>query len=202
MLRILVVLGSLWFLLSVPCAIGLGHAQNQVSKDNTSLIQTQKPPVGLNVHDLSSVIIPPSSPYVLVGIASNWLPIYVNTTTNPPTFFNSPNSVSVSWSGTPPSTATPKTCTWTISSAPPGPAWIYLTFGSGTSDKMNVDSLTGTVNLAAHPNWIPASLTTTTQVTLEANGIPPWGTNTKPDNYAEPYSSLVWYPASVTLVYQ
>ena len=211
--RILLVLVGLWFLLSVPCTVGLSHAQTQVADNKTSLIQTQKPPARLNAHDLSSVIIPPSSPYVLVGTAGGWLPIYVNTTVTPPVIANSPNSVNISWSGTPASTATPKTCTWTISSAPPGPAWIYLTLSGGTpSDKMNIDSLTGVVDLAAHSNWIPTSLTTTTKVTLEANGlIPPWGSvvyykdgdDDKPvTNYAEPYSSLVWYPASVTLVYQ
>jgi hypothetical protein len=162
-----------------------GAAAPDTGDPNSNLLQS----------DLSSAAL---APCVVIGRAGNWSPIYVDVTVDPPVIKNSPGTASVNWS---PSTTTcvPTTCTWTISSVPPGPAQIYLVVNGANTDPINVDSLTGVVNRSDNVNWFTGFPTNFTAVGLAASGQ--WFSKSSPKTEGG-YPVLEWAPNSVTLVYQ
>lgn len=155
-------------------------------------------------NQLPSAISPSSPPTLVIGSASNFDPIInVNVATN--VFYNQTTTAAIVWGGNFLTGSVPSTCTWALSSPPPGPSEMYLTSASGDTTSIVVDSTTGAIynDFASSPpanSWFPTGGPKTfTSVTLKATGL--WFTSVSKDK-AEAYPSLQWSPAYITLIYQ
>ena len=149
--------------------------------------------------ELSSAVTPPSTLGSLIGTAVGWNIVYVDIAT--PALNVSAIESGISWGGISPSGSEFTTCTLTLSSPPPGPCWINLGNGASYSTEMAIDSQTLIVTKATSPTWFPTSPSASfTSAYLTPQGQ--WFSNTHDTYKANPYPSLEWYPAALTITYQ
>lgn len=102
-------------------------------------------------------------------------------------------------------TCVPTTCTWTISSVPPGPCVMYLKTPDGieppvSSTPVLIDSTTGVIT---YSDWFGPNIDESSVLVLEAVGD--WIQIVKPEpppTGVTPYPTLQWGLFNVTLVYQ
>jgi len=184
------------FLLFVQILRVFGQSDANVGNTQPGAVasETGSPNSNLLQSELSSAALTPN---LFVDSAGNWAPFIVDVYT--PVFANQTHAP-ISWQGAWPANWTPTTCTWILSSVPPGPPTPI-----SMSTAMVVDSLTGVVpNVSPYKNWFPAGgpVSTLTSVILTATGA--WYTDTSNASNvkAGEYPTLQWSPATVTLIYQ
>jgi hypothetical protein len=162
-----------------------GPVANETGSTNSNLLQSE----------LSSAAL---APCVYVGTANFGQTMMVNVADATGTW-SSTATISLNPSSY---VCTPTTCTWILSSQPPGPATISLNT-SLTPKSIQVDSTTGVVT---DSNWFPLSggqfnPSASIQVTLTATGA--WfSKTTDPTPKTTTYPALEWSPGYVTIIYQ